>query len=103
MRRADLGLTERWVPPPADSVSGLRVAWQTQQALRYEAYVLLVVIPLACWLGKTGIERVLLIASGLLVVIVELLNSAIDAAVAQIGDDYHELSGGGKDIGSAAG
>src|SRR5262245_22854684 len=102
MRRADLGLTERLVTATADSISGLRAAWQSQQALRYEAYVLLVAIPLACWLGKNGIERVLLIASSLLVVVVELLNSAIETAVDRIGDDYHELSGRAKDFGSAA-
>jgi len=71
-------------------------------APRYELYALLVVVPVAWWLGKDGIERALLIGSCLLVVVVELLNSAIETAVDRIGDDYHELSGRAKDIGSAA-
>ena len=102
MRRANLGPIERIISATGNSLSGLRAAWQTEQALRYELYALLVVVPVAWWLGKDGIERALLIGSCLLVVVVELLNSAIETAVDRIGDDYHELSGRAKDIGSAA-
>jgi diacylglycerol kinase (ATP) len=61
-----------------------------------------VVIPLGLWLGRNGIERVLLIAPMFLVLIVELLNSAIEATVDRIGLERHTLSGLAKDIGSAA-
>jgi len=102
MRRADLGPIKRIISASGNSWSGLRAAWQTQQALRLELFALLLVIPVAWWLGKDGIERALLIGSCLLVVVVELLNSAIETAVDRISDDYHELSGRAKDIGSAA-
>jgi diacylglycerol kinase (ATP) len=102
MRRANLGPIERIILACGDSWRGLRAAWRTQQAFRYELCVLLVVIPAGWWLGKGGIERALLIGSSLLVVVVELVNSAIETAVDRIGDDYHELSGRAKDMGSAA-
>ncbi len=58
--------------------------------------------PLGLWLGKTGVERALLVGSLFLLLIVELLNSAIEAVVDRIGLDHHELSGRAKDMGSAA-
>lgn len=81
---------------------GLRQGWRTQAALRYECYILLIVIPAAWWLGETTVERALLIGSCLLVVVVELINSAIETTVDRIGSDLHELSGRAKDLGSAA-
>jgi diacylglycerol kinase (ATP) len=102
MRRADLGPIERIISATAESWRGLRSAWRTQPAFRYQLCVLLVVIPAAWWLGEDGIERALLIGSSLLVVVVELLNSAIETVVDRIGDDYNELSGRAKDMGSAA-
>jgi diacylglycerol kinase (ATP) len=62
----------------------------------------LLVLPLGVWLGHNGVERVLLIAPMLLVLVVELLNSAIEAAIDRIGPERHELSGLAKDLGSAA-
>jgi diacylglycerol kinase (ATP) len=62
----------------------------------------LVVIPAALWFGHTGVERILLIGPMLLVLIVELLNSGIEAAIDRIGPERHELSGLAKDLGSAA-
>jgi diacylglycerol kinase (ATP) len=62
----------------------------------------LVVIPAALWFGQTGVERILLIGPMLLVLIVELLNSGIEAAIDRIGPERHELSGLAKDLGSAA-
>jgi diacylglycerol kinase (ATP) len=59
-------------------------------------------MPLGIWLGQTGIERALLVGSLLLVLIVELVNSAIEAVVDRFGGEQHELSGRAKDIGSAA-
>jgi len=102
MRRVELGLIGRIICASCDSWTGLRAAWRTQHAFRCEVCALLVLIPVGWWLGKNGVERALLIGSGLLVAVVELLNSAIETAVDRIGDDYHELSGRAKDIGSAA-
>jgi diacylglycerol kinase (ATP) len=102
MRRAELGRIRRIIAASGDSWTGLRVAWRTQHAFRCEVYALLVLTPVAWWLGKNGVERALLIGSGLLVVVVELLNSAIETAVDRSGDDYNELSGRAKDMGSAA-
>lgn len=63
---------------------------------------MLFLVPLALWLGQSLFEKVLMILSLLLVLIVELLNSAIETAIDRIGIEYHELSGRAKDIGSAA-
>ena len=84
------------------SWQGLRAGWRTQAALRYEICFSLVAIPLALWLGRTSLERALLIGSWLQVIIVELFNSAIETVVDRIGSDIHELSGRVKDLGSAA-
>lgn len=61
-----------------------------------------VVVPLGLWLGKTGVEKALLVGPMLLVLIVELINSAIEAVVDRVGLERHELSGLAKDLGSAA-
>lgn len=61
-----------------------------------------VLAPLGIWLGQTGVERTLLVGSLMLVLIVELLNSAVEALVDRIGTERHELSGAAKDLGSAA-
>jgi diacylglycerol kinase (ATP) len=84
------------------SWQGLRAGWRTQAALRYEICFSLVAIPLALWLGRTSLERALLIGSWLQVIVVELFNSAIETVVDRIGSDTHELSGRAKDLGSAA-
>ena len=81
---------------------GLRAAWRTQAALRYEVYLLLIVVPAAWWTGETSVERALLVGSWLLVIVVEVINSAIETVVDRIGSDLHELSGRAKDLGSAA-
>ena len=84
------------------SWQGLRAGWRTQAALRYELCFSLLAVPLALWLGRSAVERALLIGSWLLVVVVELINSAIETVVDRIGSDLHELSGRAKDLGSAA-
>jgi len=83
------------------SWQGLKAAWN-ERAFKQELAILVVVLPLGWWLGEGPVERVLLIGSWLLVIIVELLNSAIEAAVDRIGAETHELSGRAKDMGSAA-
>jgi diacylglycerol kinase (ATP) len=84
------------------SAKGFRHAWKYEAAFRQEIALTLMLAPMAVWLGRTGIERTVLIGSCLLVLIVELLNSAVEAVVDRIGDEHHELSGRAKDLGSAA-
>lgn len=84
------------------SMKGLRAALINEAAFRQELLLFIVMTPLALWLGSNGIERALLIGSLFLVLIVELLNSAIEAIVDRVGSEFHELSGRAKDIGSAA-
>ena len=81
---------------------GLRAAFIHEQAFRQELLLCCVLAPLGLWLGKGGVEKSLLLGSLLLVLIVELLNSAIEAVVDRIGAERHELSGRAKDLGSAA-
>ena len=84
------------------SIKGFSGAWREEAAFRQELALAVVVIPLGLWLGRNGIERVLLVAPMFLVLIVELINSAIEATVDRIGLERHKLSGLAKDIGSAA-
>ncbi len=84
------------------SIAGLKSTFKYEQAFRLEIYLSFILIPLAIWLANTPIELVLLVGSWVLVMIVELLNSAIEATVDRIGAEMHELSGRAKDIGSAA-
>lgn len=84
------------------SWQGLRACFRHEAAFRQEVLVALIVLPLGLWLGEDGVERALLLGSWLLVMIVELLNSAIEATVDRFGPEHHKLSGRAKDIGSAA-
>ena len=84
------------------SLSGLNLAFRHESAFRQEIALAVVLIPLACFLPVGAVERVLLIASVLLVLIVELLNSSVEAAIDRIGFDTHRLSKRAKDLGSAA-
>jgi diacylglycerol kinase (ATP) len=84
------------------SIAGFKATWTHEEAFRQEVILFLVGTPLALWLGHTAIEKVLLIGSLVLVLLVELLNSAVEAVVDRVGFEHHELSGRAKDIGSAA-
>ncbi len=84
------------------SVDGFKAAYQNEDAFRQEVYLAIVLIPLAFFLGKTPIEKALMVASILLVLIVELFNSAIEAAVDHTSIERHPLAKRAKDIGSAA-
>ena len=84
------------------SARGLAGAFRHEAAFRQELALGAVLVPLGCWLGHTGVERALLVAPMVLIWIVELLNSAIEATVDRIGLERHSLSGLAKDIGSAA-
>ncbi len=81
---------------------GLAGAFREEAAFRQELAFAVLVIPLGGWLGHSGVERALLIAPMLLILIVELINSAIEATVDRIGFERHALAGLAKDIGSAA-
>ena len=80
----------------------MRAAFRHEDAFRQEVLLLLLLVPLAVYLGDNGIERALMIASLLLVLIVELLNSAIEAAVDRVSLELHPLIKRAKDMGSAA-
>ncbi|MDA3132286.1 MULTISPECIES: diacylglycerol kinase [Enterobacteriaceae] len=84
------------------SWKGIRAAWKNEAAFRQEGVAAIAAIAIACWLDVDPITRVLLIGSVILVMIVEILNSAIEAVVDRIGPEFHELSGRAKDMGSAA-
>lgn len=84
------------------SFAGLRAAFASEEAFRMEVVVLVLFSPVAFFLGETGVERALLIGVLILLMIIELLNTAVEAVVDRIGSDYHELSRQAKDIGSAA-
>ncbi len=84
------------------SYRGIRSAWQNEAAFRQESVLMLVLVPLAFWLGETVEQQLLLIGPCVLVVVVELVNSAIEAVVDRIGPERHVLSGQAKDMGSAA-
>jgi diacylglycerol kinase (ATP) len=84
------------------SMSGFRACFRLEEAFRQEIFALIPLVPLGLWLGDSPVERALLVGSLLLVPIVELLNSAIEANVDRIGYERHELSARAKDIASAA-
>jgi diacylglycerol kinase (ATP) len=84
------------------SFQGLRAAWLHESSFRLEVYLFIVLAPLGWWLGETPVERVLLIGSCLLVMSIELLNSAVEAVIERYGPEFHELAGRAKDMGSAA-
>lgn len=85
-----------------NSLAGLASAYRSEAAFRQEVWLAAVLIPAAFWVGRTTVERLLLVGSVLLVMIVELLNSAIEAVVDRISLERHPLSKHAKDVGSAA-
>ncbi|HAU8252178.1 TPA: diacylglycerol kinase [Vibrio vulnificus] len=84
------------------SIQGLKAAFKHEAAVRQEFALLVVAIVLATWLDVSMLERITLLSVVVLVLIVELMNSAVEAVVDRIGVEHHELSGRAKDIGSAA-
>lgn len=84
------------------SFCGLKTAWRSEAAFRQEVILVAVMLPLAFLLGHNGVERALLAAVCLVVLIAELLNSAVEAVVDRIGPEQHLLAGAAKDLGSAA-
>ncbi len=84
------------------SWQGLRAAWLHESSFRLEVYLFVVLAPLALWLGNSPVEQILMIGSMLLVLAMELANSAIEAVIERYGPEYHVLAGRAKDMGSAA-
>jgi len=84
------------------SLRGLRAAWANEEAFRQEVVLLAVLLPLSVFVARSVEQWALLIAPLVLLLIVELLNSAVETVVDRIGDERHELSGRAKDLGSAA-
>ncbi len=84
------------------SYKGLKAAYINEEAFRQEVYALLLLTPVAFYITDNLSQAIILICSLLLVIVVELINSAIEATVDRIGDEHHELSGRAKDMGSAA-
>ena len=84
------------------SWQGLCAAWKHESSFRLEVYLFVVLAPLALWLGQTPVERALLIGAMLLVMAMELANSAIEAVIERYGPEFHVLAGRAKDMGSAA-
>lgn len=100
-RPKSAGTTRLWKAFGASS-RGFREAFRGEAAFRQELAVAALVIPLGLWLGETGVEKALLVGPMLLVLLFELVNSAIEAVVDRVGLEHHALSGLAKDLGSAA-
>ena len=101
MKNPDTGLA-RLRSAVRFSRQGLASAYRTEAAFRQEVWLTMVLVPLALVVGDTWLERAALISTTVLLLIVELLNSAIESVVDRFGDEHHELSGRAKDMGSAA-
>ncbi len=84
------------------SMKGLRATWDLESSFRLEVYLFLLLAPLALWLGESGLERAVLVGSLMVVLVVEVLNSAVEAVVDRWGSEHHDLAGRAKDMGSAA-
>jgi diacylglycerol kinase (ATP) len=95
------GLKRLWLAT-GNSLRGLRLCYVSEAAFRQEVWLAVVLLPLALWLGRTPVECVLLAGSVLVLLIVELLNTAVEVVVDRIGTERHALSGFAKDAGSAA-
>ncbi len=84
------------------SWNGYKAAWETEAAFRVDLLLLVVLAPLALWLGDTGVERALLFGSLLLLLFAEVVNTAIEVVVDRVGMEQNSLSGKAKDLGSGA-
>lgn len=93
---------DRIVRATGNSINGLRLAFRGENAFRQETLAAIVLVPAAFWLGQGWVQVTLLAGSVLVVMIVELLNSAVEAAIDRISFELHDLSKRAKDLGSAA-
>jgi diacylglycerol kinase (ATP) len=95
------GLSRLWLAT-LNSLRGLKFCYRSEAAFRQEVWAALVLIPAGLWLGDSAVERVLLVGSVLMLMTVELLNTAIEVVVDRISVERHRLSGFAKDLGSSA-
>jgi diacylglycerol kinase (ATP) len=102
MSAQGVGGLQRIVNAFGYTIAGFRACYRHEAAFRQELLLVLLLLPLALWLGADGVERALLVGSLILIPLVELLNSAIEAVVDRFGAERHELCGRAKDLGSAA-
>ena len=84
------------------SISGLKLCWLNEASFRQELLLVIVLLPLSFWLTHDTVERILLIVPLFLILIVEVLNSAIEACIDRMGEELHPLAKQAKDMGSAA-
>ncbi|MGH8029850.1 MAG: diacylglycerol kinase [Arenimonas sp.] len=84
------------------SMQGLAATWRIESSFRLEVYLFVVLAPLAVWLGQSGVERAILVGCMIVVLVIEVLNSAVEAVVDRWGKEHNELAGRAKDMGSAA-
>jgi len=99
-QKARKGINRLW-HAAGYSLAGLRAAWQ-ETAFRQEALAAVVMLPAACWLGRNWVESALMAGSVIALLVVELLNTAVETAIDRIGPEWHDLSKRAKDMGSAA-
>lgn len=97
----DTGMTRVW-KATVYSLQGLRAAWQHESAFRQECVIAILLLPVSFWIANSWVEVAVLMGVCFLVLIVELLNSAVEAVVDRIGHEHHDLAGQAKDMGSAA-
>lgn len=93
---------QRIVNAAGYSARGLQAAWAHESAFRQEVVLACIMLPAAWWLGTNWVERALLMGTVLLVLAIELMNSAVEAAVDRVSFELHPLAGRAKDMGSAA-
>ena len=92
----------RMITAYRNSMVGLRDIWRGEEAFRIEAILCALSVPVALWIGEDFFQAAILIGAGLLLIIVEVINSAIEATIDRIGPERHELSRMAKDLGSLA-
>lgn len=100
-RRSKTGISRLW-PALQNSIEGIFATLRTESAFRQEMSLFLVMLPLGLWLGGSSTEKVLLIAPLFLVLVTELLNTAIESAIDRWGAEYNDFAKAAKDAGSAA-
>lgn len=84
------------------SMNGLRACWRYEASFRLEAMLTVILVPVGLWAGNGAMEKIALVSPIILVLSMELLNSAIEAVVDKVSPEFHELAGRAKDMGSAA-
>lgn len=102
MNKPDRTGIARIIAATGYSIKGLKAAWKNEEAFRLEVILGIILFPLSFWLGESLNHQLILVTSLVVVLITELINSAIEAVVDRIGSEVHPLSGQAKDIGSAA-